>query len=214
MNNDESIGYIKGNNMSLYGQNYVLDPSRLNTQIKGVMQYSTPAVNVTAKKKIEDEGELVDNIKKGKTVFLYNKNTSPSQFVESTTIYNMKENKLLESFFKSLKEGSNYGQGKNETIKIISEDGFKKRHCSNPDRVAVGDIIVDCDASEFVITKKIKDDFKKTMDNGPGQRVFGDDRRLFATDDKNVFVMTTYDTFMDVETIQLFWREDLDYYWK
>ena len=52
------------------------------------------------------------------------------------------------------------------------------------------------------------------MDNGLGQRVFGDDRRLFATDDPNVFVMTIYDTFMEVETIQLFWREDLDYYWK
>ena len=79
-NNDGSIGFIKGNNMSLYGTNYVLDSQRMPTQLKGVMQYSIPAVDVVTKKRINDEKELLNDIKAGKTISLYDKN---SHVVES-----------------------------------------------------------------------------------------------------------------------------------
>lgn len=72
---DNSVGYIKGNNMSLYGTSYILDPQRMPMQLKGVMQYAIPTVDATTKKKIENENELLNSIRAGKTIYLYDKHS-------------------------------------------------------------------------------------------------------------------------------------------
>lgn len=78
-----------------------------------------------------------------------------------------------------------------------------KHNCRGSDVCTTGDIVVTSDGDEFMVGKKIKSAFKKTMDNGARQRVFGNDVSYFETDDPTVFVKTEYDTFLESEVISL-----------
>ncbi len=113
------------------------------------------------------------------------------------------ESKLFNKILgETLKEGSNYGHGRNDVYHLNSD--FKYKHnCRNPDTCTTGDIVVSPDGDEFMVGRKIKSKFEKTMDNGARQMVFGKERECFETDDPTVFVETEYDTFMEREIISL-----------
>ena len=81
---------------------------------------------------------------------------------------------------------------------------FKYKHnCRNPDTCTTGDIVVSPDGDEFMVGRKIKSKFEKTIDNGARQMVFGKEKECFETDDPTVFVETEYDTSMEREVISL-----------
>lgn len=113
------------------------------------------------------------------------------------------ESKLFNKILgETLKEGSNYGHGRNDVYHLNSD--FKYKHnCRSPDTCTTGDIVVSPDGDEFMVGRKIKSKFEKTMDNGVRQMVFGKERECFETDDPTVFVETEYDTFMEREIISL-----------
>lgn len=111
---------------------------------------------------------------------------------------------------KKLKEAHNYGQTP-ERIEIDSEDCTKVRKFIRPiDQVRVGDVVVDAydgNCSEFLITNQVKETYTKTMDNGPGQRVYGKTVHWYEVDDPLFLVRVTYDNFMEEETVELFSKD-------
>lgn len=113
------------------------------------------------------------------------------------------ESKLFNKILgETLKEGPNYGHGRNDVYHLNSD--FKYKHnCRNPDTCTTGDIVVSPDGDEFMVGRKIKSKFEKTIDNGARQMVFGKEKECFETDDPTVFVETEYDTSMEREVISL-----------
>lgn len=118
------------------------------------------------------------------------------------------ESKLFNKILgETLKEGSNYGHGRNDVYHL--NDFYEYKHdCRNPDRCTTGDIVVTSDGDEFMVGRKIKSKFEKTMDNGARQMIFGKDKERFATDDPTAFVETEYDTFLETEKISLWFGNE------
>lgn len=122
------------------------------------------------------------------------------KFVESKSFGKTFDNKKL-------KEGSNYGHGRNDVYHL--NDFYEYKHdCKNPGRCTTGDIVVTSDGDEFMVGRKIKSKFEKTMDNGARQMIFGKDKERFATDDPTAFIETEYDTFLETEKISLWFGNE------
>lgn len=132
-----------------------------------------------------------------------------SSFTEKELAEDMAEIEMLINSKKvTLGEAYLYGR-RPRRYEITNEDlALKLCYIRPADCVAVGDTIVDAyedgTGLEFKLTKVIKDDYKKTVDGGPGQRVFQKHTTWYETDDPSFVVKVVYDTFMEEETIELF----------
>lgn len=103
---------------------------------------------------------------------------------------------------KKMKEAINYGE-KSERIKL---DGnlFKRRRWIRPaDCVRTGDTVVTPNGEEYLLTKKITSEEKKIGGGSVGQRIYSEFVTTYATDNTNFIVKVVYDSFDEVEKIQL-----------